>query len=59
PQGATQVTPEQGERIRAVLEQNNLDRETFNAINSKARTDQAFAARLAALRDRTTDTPRG
>lgn len=55
--GTTQVTPQQAERIRTTLTNNNLDRDTFNAINARARSDQQFAARIAALRGNTT--PRG
>lgn len=38
------------ERIRAILQQNNLDVETYNAIAARAQADPALAAQIAALR---------
>jgi hypothetical protein len=47
------ATPEQrtalAGQIRGVLQQNNLDGATYNAIATQAQSDQALAARLAAL----------
>lgn len=37
-------------QIRTVLERNNLDGATYNAIATRAQTDQALSARIAALR---------
>lgn len=37
-------------QIRAILQRNNLDQTTYNAIASRAQADTAFAARIAALR---------
>lgn len=36
-------------QIRAVLTQNNLDGATYNAIATRAQSDQALASRIAAL----------
>jgi hypothetical protein len=38
------------EQIRQILERHNLDGATYNAIATRAQTDQALAARIAALR---------
>lgn len=47
------ATPEQrtalAGQIRAILQANNLDGATYNAIATQAQSDQALAARLAAL----------
>lgn len=37
------------EQIRAILQRNNLDSATYNAIASRAQSDQAFAARVQDL----------
>lgn len=37
-------------RIQAILQQNNLDSDTYNAIASRAQTDATLAARIDALR---------
>jgi hypothetical protein len=37
-------------RIRAILERNNLDADTYNAIASRAQSDAALAARINALK---------
>jgi hypothetical protein len=36
-------------QIRAILTQNNLDGATYNAIATRAQTDQALASRIAAI----------
>ncbi|WP_395646435.1 hypothetical protein [Terricaulis sp.] len=41
-------------QIGAVLQRNNLDRTTYDAIAARARTDTALSARIAALRAPTT-----
>lgn len=46
PEQRTQAT----EQIRQILQRNNLDSATYNAIASRAQADPAFAARVAALR---------
>lgn len=47
------ATPEQrsalATQIRGILTQNNLDGATYNAIATRAQTDQALASRIAAL----------
>lgn len=52
-QTLTTATPEQrtaaATQIRGILSANNLDADTYNAIASQAQTDQALAARIAAL----------
>lgn len=40
-------------QIRAILQRNNLDQATYNAIASRAQADTVFAARIAALRPAT------
>ena len=49
----TSGTPEQRTaattQVRAILQQNNLDGATYNAIAAKAQSDPAFAARISAL----------
>lgn len=49
----TSGTPEQRTaattQVRAILQQNNLDGATYNAIAAKAQADPAFAARISAL----------
>ncbi|MBK6703080.1 MAG: DUF4168 domain-containing protein [Caulobacteraceae bacterium] len=51
--GLSTATPEQQaqitEQIRQILERNNLDSATYNAIAQRAQTDQAFAARVQDL----------
>lgn len=51
--GLTTATPEQQaqvtEQIRQILQTNNLDSATYNAIAQRAQTDQAFAARVQEL----------
>lgn len=47
------ATPEQraagADQIRAVLQQNNLDVATYNAIAAQAQSDPAFAERIRSL----------
>jgi len=47
------ATPEQRteatNQIRTVLQQNNLDARTYNAIATQAQSDQALASRIAAI----------
>lgn len=45
PEQQTQVT----EQIRQILQRNNLDSSTYNAIAQRAQTDPAFAARVQDL----------
>jgi hypothetical protein len=45
PEQRTQAT----EQIRQILQRNNLDSATYNAIAARAQSDTAFAARIAAL----------
>lgn len=51
--GLATATPEQRtqatEQIRQILQRNNLDSATYNAIASRAQADTAFAARIAQL----------
>lgn len=47
------ATPEQrtagADQIRAILQRNNLDVDTYNAIASQAQSDPAFAERIRSL----------
>lgn len=45
PEQRTQAT----EQIRQILQRNNIDSATYNAIAARAQTDTALAARIAAL----------
>ncbi len=49
----TSGTPEQRAaataQVRSILQRNNLDGATYNAIAAQAQSDPAFAARIAAL----------
>ncbi|MGD9966099.1 MAG: DUF4168 domain-containing protein [Hyphomonadaceae bacterium] len=45
PEQRTQAT----EQIRQILQRNNLDSATYNAIAARAQSDSTFAARIAAL----------
>ena len=49
----TSGTPEQRTaavtQVRAILQRNNLDEATYNAIAAQAQSDPAFAARISAL----------
>ncbi len=49
----TSGTPEQRTaavtQVRAILQQNNLDSATYNAIAAQAQSDPTFAARISAL----------
>lgn len=51
--GLAAATPEQRtqatEQIRQILERNNLDSATYNAIAARAQTDQALVARIQEL----------
>lgn len=51
--GITTQTPEQRaastEQIRQILQRNNLDSATYNAIAARAQADPALAARIASL----------
>jgi len=49
----TSGTPQQrtaaAAQVRTILQQNNLDSATYNAIAAQAQSDPAFAARISAL----------
>jgi len=50
PAAGAQPTPDQVAQIRAALESNGLDRDSYNAIATRMRSDAAFTARVEALR---------
>jgi len=50
PADGAQPTPDQVAQIRAALETNGLDRDSYNAIAQRMRTDAAFNTRIEALR---------
>lgn len=51
PAAGAQPTPDQVAQIRAALESNGLDRDTYNAIATRMRTDAAFNTRVESLRN--------
>src|SRR5262245_7591502 len=53
-QGGGAAGAEAGAQVRTSLERNNRDRETYDAIAARVRSDQTFAARVASLRATTT-----
>jgi len=60
-QGLTTATPEQqaqaSTQIREILQRNNLNSDIYNGIAARAQTDQALAARIAALQVELSGTP--
>lgn len=51
PAAGAQPTPDQVAQIRTALESNGLDRDTYNAIATRMRTDAAFNTRVESLRN--------